>query len=77
MLRVLAFLLALCVSAHSEESSPRKSESKAKAPQTDNQQGTAPQQATAPSPAAAPIINIYTVHPTQRLEGMGRVFLVP
>lgn len=61
MLRVLAVLLALCGAAHSEERSPRESESKAEAAQPNDQQGATAQQPTAPTAAAsAPVINVYT-----------------
>jgi hypothetical protein len=61
MLRLLAVLLALCGAAHSEERSPRESESKAEAAQTSNQHGETAQQPPAPTgPPAPPIINIYT-----------------
>jgi hypothetical protein len=59
MLRVLAVLLMLCGSAHSEEGGPR--EGKDKATQTNNQHSQAAQQSAAPtSLPAPPIINVYT-----------------
>jgi hypothetical protein len=59
MLRVLTVLLALCCPAHSEESSPRESQSKAEAAQADGQHGGGPKQLTLPANSASPtIINI-------------------
>jgi hypothetical protein len=61
MLRVLAVLLALCGTAHSEEGGPGESKGKAEAAQKSNQKGETAQQPPVPTGLAAPpIINIYT-----------------
>src|SRR4051812_24129385 len=61
MLRVLAFWLALCCAAYSEESSPREPKDKAEAAQSQDQHGASPQQITIPANSSAPtIINITT-----------------
>jgi hypothetical protein len=61
MLRVLAVLLALCGTAHSEEGGPGESKGKADAAQKSNQKGETAQQPPVPTGLPAPpIINIYT-----------------
>jgi hypothetical protein len=61
MLRALAILLVLCGTAHSEERSPRESESKTETTESNNRQGALAKQITLPANSAAPtIINVFS-----------------
>lgn len=60
MLRILLVLLALCTTAHSEESGPREPERKADSAEANDHKSNSAQQIAVPANSAAPtIINIF------------------